>query len=50
MKLISIAGYYVALPEIPDLVRIDKSPGHILNQAWQAVQPQFFPDDSIISV
>ncbi|KRT83158.1 hypothetical protein AMK59_3909, partial [Oryctes borbonicus] len=42
-------GYYLALPEIPNLVRVEKTAENALVSAWRAVQPNYFPDDSIIT-
>lgn len=42
------SGYMYALPNLGDVVEVAKSPSQVLFQAWKAVQPDIFSDDSII--
>lgn len=43
-------GYIVALPTIPDLVRVERTPNTILSSAWRAVQPNVFAEDSFLII
>ncbi|XP_022903379.2 uncharacterized protein [Onthophagus taurus] len=41
-------GYYVAFPEIPELITTVKYPTIALTSAWRHVQPNIFPEDSFL--
>ncbi|KAL3268826.1 hypothetical protein HHI36_007920 [Cryptolaemus montrouzieri] len=41
-------GYMVALTDMSNSVAIAKSPSQVLFSAWRSVQPDVFPDDSIV--
>lgn len=49
ITIMTFSGYYVALPDISDGIRVMQSPSSVLISAWKAVQPQAFPDDSLIT-
>lgn len=43
-------GYVVALPTIPDIIRIERNPNTVISSAWRAVQPNLFAEDSFLII
>lgn len=43
-------GYVMALPNVPNLVTLARSPSEVFGAAWQATQPDIFNDDSLFII
>lgn len=43
-------GYIVALPTIPEITRLERTPNNVINSAWKAVQPDVFAEDSFLFI
>ncbi|CAH1112264.1 unnamed protein product [Psylliodes chrysocephalus] len=43
-------GYMVAAPDLPDLIKIVKSPDEVFALGWKSVQPKYFEEEAMMSL